>query len=63
MGKTDLTAAGVPISKYRIAKIKLLQKDFKIDVTEEERLHLETLETEMAVDRYCRTILKNRWEH
>lgn len=62
MGKTDLTAVGVPISKYRAAKIKLLQKDFRVNVTEEERAHIETLESEIAVDRYCRTILKNRWK-
>ena len=57
-----ISNANAPLNEYKKAKIKLLERDFYINVTEEERMHIETLESQMAVDRYCRTILKNRWK-
>lgn len=49
------------IPQYRKMKIKLLEKEFMVPVTKEEKNHLNTLETEPAIDRYCRTLLKNFW--
>ena len=49
------------IQEYRKMKIKLLKEDFLVPVTKEQKEHIHTLETEPAIDRYCRTILKNFW--
>ena len=63
MGYNPLTSANAPISEYRKAKLKLLRKEFKIDVTKEEESHLNELKTEMAIDRYCRKIISNHWKN
>lgn len=63
MGKLNpLTSYGAPISEYKKAKLNMLRKEFKIDVTIEEENHLNTLESEIAIDRYCRTIISNHWK-
>ncbi len=46
------------IPQYRKAKLKLLEKEFMVHLTQEEKNHLNTLETEPAIDRYFRTLLK-----
>jgi hypothetical protein len=64
MGKINaLNSVNAPISEYRKAKLKLLRKEFRIDVTDEEENHLNTLETQFSVDRYCRTIIDNHWKN
>lgn len=64
MGRhSALTSWDAPISEYRKAKLKLLHRDFKIDVTTEEENHLNSLESEIAIDRYCRTIISNHWKN
>ena len=64
MGRhSALTDWNAPISEYRKAKLSLLRKDFKIDVTMEEENYLNTLESEIAIDRYCRTIINNHWKN
>ena len=64
MGRVSaLTSYDAPISEYRKAKIKLLKKEFLIDVTAEEENHVNELESEIAIDRYCRKIINNHWKN
>ena len=49
------------IADYRKAKIKMLEREFMIPLKEDEREHFATLQTEIAIDRYARTILQRRW--
>jgi hypothetical protein len=49
------------LSQYRKMKLKILKRDFKIDLTEEELAHAETLKTEAAINQFCMGILNNRW--
>ena len=64
MGRhSALTSWDAPLSEYRKAKLGLLRKDFKIDVTAEEEAHVNALESEIAIDRYCRTIISNHWKN
>ena len=62
MGRLNpLTAYGAPISEYKKAKLKILKRDFQIDVTIDEQEHLNELESEIAIDRYCRMIISSHW--
>ena len=63
MAYSALTNPNVPISEYKKAKLKLLRRDFMIDVTVEEESHLNELESEIAIDRYCRKIISNHWKN
>lgn len=58
----NTTERKMSIKTYRKAKIKMLEKDFKIPLTADEKAHFNTLETEAAIDRYARTILHSRWD-
>jgi hypothetical protein len=49
------------LKSYRKAKIKMLEKEFMIPLKPEEKEHFETLQTEVAIDRYSRTIISSRW--
>ena len=62
MGYNALTSYTAPLSEYRKAKIRLLKRDFNIDVTEDEEAHVNGLESEIAIDRYCRKIINNHWK-
>lgn len=57
--------AGLPktsnLKSYRKAKLKILRRDFKVTLTEEELARVETLKTEAAIDQFCIGILNNRW--
>lgn len=60
----DRTAAvprKVSLKEYRKMKIKMLKKDFCINLTDEEIAHANTLKTEAALDQFCLGILNNRW--
>ena len=50
------------ITTYRKRKIKIMQRDFLITLTQEEIDHINKLPTAGAVDAYCIDILNNRWE-
>ena len=47
------------IKAYRKMKIKMLEKDFMVPLTNAEKNHINGLETEAAIDRYARTLLRN----
>lgn len=64
MGRLNpLTSYGAPLSEYKKAKINMLRKEFKVGVTMEEEKHLNELGSEIAVDRYARTIITNHWKN
>ena len=45
-------------NNYRKMKIRMLTKDFRIKLTEEEQDKLNEADNEFAVDRLCRDIIK-----
>lgn len=49
------------INTYRKAKLKILKRDFCIDLTDEEVAHANTLTTEIQIDQFCLGIINNRW--
>ena len=50
------------LSQYKKAKVKMLTRDFLIKLTSEQIEHINSLASEIEVDRYARTILDNAWE-
>ena len=63
MSYNPLTSLSAPLSEHKKAKLRLLRKDFQIDVTNEEEAYLNELESEIAVDRYARKIINNHWKN
>lgn len=61
----DKKAAGfqrqMSFKTYKKMKLRMLQRDFYINLTEEELEHANTLTTEAAIDQFCISILNNRW--
>lgn len=61
----DRNAAGfqrsMSFKQYKKMKLRMLQRDFCIQLTEEELEHANTLTTEAQVDQFCIGILNNRW--
>ena len=51
------------IELYREYKMTILNRDFEIDLTEEEVTHICSLDTIFKIDHYCRSILKQRWSN
>lgn len=49
------------IPNYCKMKIKMLEKDFCVALTEEEKAHAKTLTTEAALDQFAIGILDKRW--
>lgn len=43
---------------YKKMKIKMLAKEFGFNLTNEERNHINSLESETAIDQYCRTLYR-----
>ena len=52
----------IDIKKYRKEKIKILQEDFLVTLTDDEIAHFNTLEKERQIDNYAREILNSRWQ-
>ena len=49
------------LAGYKKGKIKILQRDFMIKLTDEEKTHINSLPTEYAVDTACRKIIYDRF--
>ena len=49
------------LSSYRKAKIKILSRDFEIDLTLDEITEINKLKSEIAIDNYCVGIINKRW--
>ena len=52
----------VSLKTYKKTKVKMLQKDFLLKLSEGEIAHLNALENENDVDRYARSLL-NKYLH
>ena len=54
---------GKPMSlkQYCKFKIRILEKDFAIQVTDEQKNHIKALQSVPAIDRYCRTLINSYW--
>ena len=52
--RTKYYSSDVPLDKYKADKLKMLKRDFLVELTDEEIEHLNGLETEVQVDRYAR---------
>lgn len=50
------------LKEYRKMKLKMLEKDFCIRLTDEEREHAKTLTTETQLDQFALGIINNRWD-
>lgn len=49
------------LAYYKKWKLKMLKKDFCIKVSREEEEELNSLKTEIAVDRYAHKLLDKAW--
>lgn len=49
------------LEKYKADKIKMLQNDFWIPLTEEQIEHINSLPSEMRVDAYARELMRKRF--
>lgn len=62
----DKKAAGfqrqMSFKTYKKMKLRMLRRDFCINLTEEELARYNTLDTEIKVDQFCVTVLNNRWK-
>ena len=47
--------------QYAEEKIKILEKDFYINPTDAEKLHLKTLKTQIAIDNAVLSIINRYW--
>ena len=59
--KTATTPKNASIKQYRKAKFKMLERDFCITLTNDEKLHAYSLTTEAALDQFAIGILNKRW--
>ena len=50
------------IKTYRKQRIRMLEREFMVKLTAEEKEYFDTLNTEIAIDRYFKHILKERWD-
>ena len=60
----DRTAAKphkMSFKEYKKYKLKMLKRDFRITLTEEELAHANSLTTETQVNQFCIGILNKRW--
>lgn len=48
------------LKKYIKAKLKMLKRDFCMNLTEEEKAYMYTLENEIQVDQYARRLMMTK---
>ena len=53
----------VSFNAYRKEKLRMLRKDFCLDLTPAELAHVNSLTTEIQVDQFCLGIINNRWDN
>ena len=61
MSTAKLFCNDISINEYRKLKLEMLRKDFGVGVTGAEEAHLNELQSEIAIDNYCRKILRDHW--
>ena len=56
---------GVPTARtlkgYRKARIRMLEEDFHIYLTDEEKAHMDELKTEVAIDNFYQSKIMNTY--
>ena len=52
--------ANQELKKFINEKIRMLRKDFKMKLTDEEKEHMRGLENEIQVDQYAHNLLMNK---
>lgn len=61
----DKNAAGfqrkMSFKTYKKMKLRMLRRDFCIQLTDEELARYDALTTEIQVDQFCVTVLNDRW--
>lgn len=50
----------IPLPQYIAHKISMLQSNFKLKLTEAEIAHMESLQTEIAVDNYAHSLIMKK---
>ena len=53
---------GMSVDSYRNYKMRMLNRDFCIGLTDEEVEHFNSLQTEDTIDRYFRKLLNDHWD-
>lgn len=57
---TENRCNSMPLKDYIAVKLKILQRDFKLNLDPEEILHMQSLKSEIAVDNYARDLINKR---
>jgi len=47
------------INTYKKMKVRMIEKDFMITLTQEQKDHINELQSEIAIDNYCRKIFSD----
>lgn len=61
MGPNERKRKDNSINAYRKFKLKILKRDFRITITEEETAYAETLTTEMQIDQFFLCMINKYW--
>ena len=59
--RTATVPRKMSLKQYRKMKLRMLQRDFCLPLTDEDRDHAQTLTTETAIDQFCVTMLNKYW--
>ena len=63
--RMDAPVAGIvkntSLDTYRKAKLKMMKRDFKIELTDEEIAYANTLTTEVKIDQFCLSVIERHW--
>lgn len=54
---SNLSNKKMSLGSYKKAKIRILKKEFRIQLTEEQEEHINSLKSEIAIDNYARSLL------
>lgn len=57
---TENRCNSMSLEDYIAAKLRILHRDFKLDLDPEEILHMQSLKSEIAVDNYARDLISKR---
>ena len=49
------------LEQFREAKLKILSRDFEIELTDEELSRAKKFTTEIQIEQFCLGIINNRW--
>jgi hypothetical protein len=54
---SNLSNKKMSLGSYKKAKIRMLKNEFRIQLTEEQEEHINSLQSEIAIDNYVRGLL------